>query len=453
MAIARMDELLKNPYTIDYSDTMQLMELESLEYFRRQAAQIKALQVQSTKRNVPEIPQSLQDLVPALFTHSSYKSYPERWLRDGAWAKMNGWLSRLSAIQPQCDVSTVQTLDEWLDALKTDSLCVTHSSGTTGKPSLFPRTAYEVDSFGKNIARGLTEFYPIRAGEGLPTFVGSFEDGYNVFVLGFGSMARTFGHPDHTYYLFPGKLGADQARQGAIMKYKYARGELDPTQAKQFEEQAKKQQQMMQQVFSNYVETLAKYRGQKIFFGMGPAQAFAVTAIGLKKGYEGLFSEDSVMLTGGGLKGAQLPPDYMKRIYEFTGIREDHHADLYGMTECNSVAAACPEYQNKHIQPWLQPMVLSRDGTELLNTDGKATGRWAFIDPIATNYWGGIVTGDLVTVDFSGCDCGRHGPVLVGEIKRYTDLQGVDEDKLSCMAQLNDYLMSDVGGSPSELEF
>ncbi|MFW9916237.1 MAG: hypothetical protein ACFFGZ_11575, partial [Candidatus Thorarchaeota archaeon] len=379
MAIARMNALLKDPYSVNYSDTMQFMELESLEYFRRQVSRIQALQIQWAKRSAHDIPQSLHDLVPALFTHSSYKSYPERWLRDGAWTKLNGWLGRLSAIQPRCDVSALQTLDDWLDALKTDSLWVTHSSGTTGKPSLFPRTTYEVERFGKNIERGMTEFYPIRAGEGLPTFVGSFEDGYNVFVLGFGAMARSFGHPDHTYYLFSGKLGADQARQGAIMKYKYARGELDPTQAKQFEAQAKQQQEMMQQVLSNYVETLARYRGQKVFMGMGPAQAFAVATIGLQKGYEGLFSEDSVMLTGGGLKGAQMPLNYKKRIYEFTGIREDHHADLYGMTECNSVATACPEYQNKHIQPWLQPMVLNRDATELLNNEGKATGRWAFI--------------------------------------------------------------------------
>ena len=98
-------------------------------------------------------------------------------------------------------------------------------------------------------------------------------------------------------------------------------------------------------------------------------------------------------------------------------------------------------------------MVLNKDATELLPTEGKQTGRWGFIDSIATNYWGGIVTGDLVTIDYEGCDCGRPGLLLVGEIKRYTELQGVDEDKLSCMAQLNDYLMSDIGEGVSEMSF
>jgi hypothetical protein len=452
MAIARMDDLLKDPYNVDYQDTLQLMELESLEYFRRQRERIQALQIQCAKRDVPDIPHSLQDLVGALFTHSSYKSYPERWLRDGEWTRMNRWLGRISAIQPASDVSTVRTLDDWLDILRTDDLHVTHSSGTTGKPSLFPRTAHEVGAFGKNLERGLTEFYPIRAGEGLPVFVGSFEEGYNIFVLGFSAMARSFGHPEHTYFLFPSKLGAEQARQGAIMKYKYMHGELDPVQAKQYEEMAQKQQQMMGQVFANFVETMDRYKGQKVFLGMGAAQAYAVASIGLKKGLEGLFSEESVILTGGGLKGAQVPAGYMKQIYEFTGIPEHHHTDTFGMTECNSVATECPEYRNKHIQPWLQPLILNHDATELLNSDSKITGRWAFIDPIAINYWGGIVTGDLVTVDFSGCDCGRHGPVLVGEIKRYTDLKGVDEDKLSCMAHLNEYLMSDVADNVTELK-
>ncbi|MFX0112975.1 MAG: hypothetical protein ACFFB3_00355 [Candidatus Hodarchaeota archaeon] len=453
MAIARMDELLKDPYGVDYQDTQQLMELESLGYFHRQRTHIQALQIQCAKREVPDIPQSLQDLIGALFTHSSYKSYPERWLRDGEWTKMNRWLGRISAIQPRCDVSSVQTLDDWLNALKADGLHVTHSSGTTGKPSLFPRTAREVSMFGKNLERGLADFFPIQVGEGLPAFVGSFEDGYNVFVLGFSAMARSFGHPDHTYFLFPGKLGAEQARQAAIMKYKYMRGELDPLQAKQYEELAKQQQRGMRQLFTAFVDTMVKYKDQKIFFSMGAAQAFAVAVIGLQKGLEGLFSEESVMLTGGGLKGAQVPTDYMKQIYEFTGIPEHHHTDTYGMTECNSLATECPDYHNKHIQPWLQPMVLDREATELLNFDGKITGRWAFIDPIAVNYWGGIVTGDLVTVDFTGCNCGRHGPVLIGEIKRYTDLKGVDEDKLSCMAQLNEYLMSDVTDNVTEFGF
>jgi hypothetical protein len=453
MAIARMDELLKDPYNVDYQDTLQLMELESLEYFHRQKSHIQALEIQCAKRSVPDIPQSLQDLVGALFTHSSYKSYPERWLRDGEWAKMNRWLGRISVIQPASDISAVQTLDDWLNALKTDGLRVTHSSGTTGKPSLFPRTTHEISMFAKNLERGLVDFFPLRAGEGLPAFVGSFEDGYNVFVLGFSAMARSFGHPEHTYFLFPGKLGAEQARLGAILKYKYLRGELDPLQAQQYEEQAQQQQQRMSHVFTTFVDTMAKYKGQKVFFGMGVAQAFVVASIGLKKGLENLFSEESVMLTGGGLKGAQVPANYLQQIYEFTGIPEHHHTDTFGMTECNSLATECPEYHNKHIQPWLQPMVLDREATELLNSDGKVTGRWAFIDPIAVNYWGGIVTGDRVTVDFSGCDCGRHGPVLIGEIKRYTDLKGVDEDKLSCMAQLNEYLMSDVSTSSSEMSF
>jgi len=208
----------------------------------------------------------------------------------------------------------------------------------------------------------------------------------------------------------------------------------------------------MRQVFTKFLDNMLQYRDQKVFVGMGAAQAYVVASLGLKKGYESLFSDQSVMLTGGGLKGAKLPEDYMSLVLEFTGVPEHHWTDTFGMTECNSFAAQCPECHNKHIQPWLQPMIGNREGTELLNSEGKVTGRWGFIDPIARNYWGGIVTGDLVTVDFSGCDCGRQGAVIVGDIKRYTDLQGVDEDKLSCMAQLNDYLISDVSVNSSELE-
>jgi len=48
--------------------------------------------------------------------------------------------------------------------------------------------------------------------------------------------------------------------------------------------------------------------------------------------------------------------------------------------------------------------------------------------------WGGLVTGDLVTIDWDNtCKCGRTSVALEKKINRVSELQGGD-DKISCAA-------------------
>ena len=48
--------------------------------------------------------------------------------------------------------------------------------------------------------------------------------------------------------------------------------------------------------------------------------------------------------------------------------------------------------------------------------------------------WGGLVTGDLVTIDWGNtCKCGRTSVALEKKINRVSELQGGD-DKISCAA-------------------
>ena len=52
---------------------------------------------------------------------------------------------------------------------------------------------------------------------------------------------------------------------------------------------------------------------------------------------------------------------------EAFGIRPEKTFDNYGMTEMNSTAAECPEFRNKHFQPWLEPIILD-DNLEPLHS-------------------------------------------------------------------------------------
>src|SRR3546814_18890294 len=84
------------------------------------------------------------------------------------------------------------------------------------------------------------------------------------------------------------------------------------------------------------------------------------------------------------------------------------------------------EVGNYHFLPVTVPYVLDVDSGRPLPRTGRQTGRLAVMDLMPENYWGGLLTGDLVTIGgwSDPCDCGRHGPYLEPDIRRISDLKG-----------------------------
>ncbi|WP_429580033.1 hypothetical protein [Paraburkholderia youngii] len=113
------------------------------------------------------------------------------------------------------------------------------------------------------------------------------------------------------------------------------------------------------------------------------------------------------------------------------------------MTEMIGTGPWSDVAQGYAICPWIVPFVLDKSGEHLLNpSDGQGVveGRFAFFDLLAEGYWGGFITGDKVTVDFSptGNTDGLRGP-LVRQVGRYADLEE-GEDKLSCAGTMESYV-------------
>jgi hypothetical protein len=79
------------------------------------------------------------------------------------------------------------------------------------------------------------------------------------------------------------------------------------------------------------------------------------------------------------------------------------------------------------------PYALDIDTGVPLPRTGRQTGRLAVMDLMPENYWGGLVTGDLVTIGGwdEACACGRHSPYLDPDIRRIADVKG-GEDKINC---------------------
>jgi hypothetical protein len=110
----------------------------------------------------------------------------------------------------------------------------------------------------------------------------------------------------------------------------------------------------------------------------------------------------------------------------------------YGMAECLGYAPRC-EKGFYHFYPYTLPIVLD-DDYEALPREGVQTGRMALFDFLAESYWGGFISGDQVTIHWDyACECGRTGPRIDGNIARFADLEGTEDDKISCAGTTEAY--------------
>ena len=103
------------------------------------------------------------------------------------------------------------------------------------------------------------------------------------------------------------------------------------------------------------------------------------------------------------------------------------------MTEALARHVTC-EYGHYHLAPWLIPYVLDPDTSKPLPREGRVTGRMASFDLLANTHWGGAISGDQVTVNWSDpCPCGQTSVYIEGDISRFSEQQG-GTDKISCAA-------------------
>jgi hypothetical protein len=197
----------------------------------------------------------------------------------------------------------------------------------------------------------------------------------------------------------------------------------------------------------NFFDKMVReYRGRRVFLMASATDLLDVALEGIQNGESKIFAPNSVLLTGGGFKGRKEVPDWKGILQEFYGV--DQVFMSYGMTELNTYNLACSKGVY-HVFPWNIPLVLSNDGNPLPRT-GVQTGRAGYFDLLAQTYWGGILTGDRITVHYEEeCGCGWRGPWIEDNVQRFTELMG-GEDIISCAgvqsaySDFMDYVAADV---------
>jgi hypothetical protein len=386
------------------------------------------------------------DVVPLFFAHTAFKSYPAALLDKKRFDLMTKWLDKLTSHDlSKVDVADCESIDEWIERLDAQTpLEVITSSGTTGTISIIPK-----EKAGAIQGMELWKMFLFQrfgkepTPEELDPQVDVIWPNYAKGKLGHLRIAdmlkRSFTGGDESRFhaLYTEEVSADLMFLASKLRRAASRGELDRVQVdpkllarkSEFEAMEARRPQEMAAFFERCTEKLA---GKRVFMTSAYHLMYELAAEGLKRGLKDVFAKDSAILTGGGLKGFALPEDYMDVIQEFLGV--DRIQEGYGMSEISAFHWACDE-KHYHVQPWVIPFLLDPDTSEPLPREGVVTGRAAFYDFLNNSHWGGIISGDEITIDWSTpCRCGLASVHIHHEIMRYSEKQGVEDDRISCSA-------------------
>jgi len=404
--------------------------------------QIRVLDQRATDRGIDTI-SSLEDAVSLLFSDATYKSYPESFLDQRRWDRLTAWFQTLASDRLDgVDLKGVDTLDDWLLALQRIGIWVNSSSGTSGKSSFLAMNRADLD-----VALPLM----VQAGRYTSAAVREAPPhSFAVFVLGpssasySGSLrarmyAEALARPGEIHYISDVGQSAQEGLDLARLNRAIAAGTAKPSEIQMVQERARERAERISQDFDRFLDRLIARLDEPVALLGLSSMLFQVMERAKARGITRMpLHPDSFASISGGRKGTKLPDDYMQQLRDYFGLTDRVHASPYGMTEMSGACPMLPGQQSWAIPPWIVPLVLEATDETLLSpagTTGRVTGRFAFIDLLVEGRWGGLVTGDQVTIDFS--PPGLRTPVIRA-VDRYKDLPG--DDKATCAGTIDAYV-------------
>jgi hypothetical protein len=405
---------------------------------------LDALDKLATRQGIDRV-ESIDSAVPVFFDHRVLKSYPISLIENAQFDRLTRWLQRLTT----CDLSTVSldgvdSLDSWLDRLDEHGMLVGHSTGTTGKLSFVPRSQTEWPAWQGSY------FELVRYATGvdfrveqIPMFTPGYRKGHQMMMKSQYLMCEASAGGDaNRQVLYDYAISSDLLSLMGRFRAAEERGELDKLkidprvleQRKDLVEANRHRDDDLEVWFTKLAD---EYRGQRVRIAGTFADLTRLAVKALDSGFRCEFTPDSVLISGGGMKGYKdAPPDWRDRVRKFLGIEQMH--SHYGMSEIMGHSIMC-EGGFYHCFPYTVPVVLD-DEFVALPRQGVQTGRLAVFDVLAETYWGGFISGDRVTLHWDDdCSCGWDSPRIGPDIARFAELAGVGDDKLTCAGTAKAY--------------
>jgi hypothetical protein len=412
------------------------------ERFQENRGQIKLLRHRAEEAGTDQI-SALADIVPLLFPHTAYKSYPESFLIDERWDRLTKWLGTISPYPIEgVDLDGITDIDDWIARLEARGYYISCSSGTTGKSAMLIASEKDMDwsrtdtvqvfSWGSGVTpaadRKMIGCAPVAS---VPK---------NRVIS--EAQRAAFANPDWPRFDYPvPPITVGALTRMVVMRKKMAEGTAMPDEVEAFEATSAQRAQVLDDAIGIAADEIIANRDKKLMVAGLWSGLYAVAKIVRDKGYAAKdFHPDNCIYVGGGLKRAQLPADYKQFVHETFNIAENRDFQNYSMQELNSGMPKCRTGNRYHIPPWIVPLMLNKAGDALIEHDyqGEVEGRAAFFDLSLDGRWGGVITGDKISVDFAPCACGQRGPSVRDNIARYADLEG--DDKIGCAGTVDAYV-------------
>lgn len=442
-ALQQLKGLVDNPdrFDLPYGE-VQALQLEAVdELFQMQRQKIKLLDHRAKQAGVERI-SDFEAVVPVLFPHTVYKSYPESLLTNQRWDKLAKWLQATASIPvPVEEPKQYGDIDAWLASLEESGVFVNCSSGTTGKSAMLVSSAEDMDWL-------LTEA------------VAAYSWGSGVFpnadrkIYGLAPVAVTprnlktgeayrkaLQDPNSEPFAYPvPPISVGALTSMVVLRKKIAEGVATPQELIDYEHISATRQQQMSDAVEIAAAAIIEDRAKLLHISGMWSSLYAIAERVRAQGFSASdFNPMNSIYVGGGLKRAQLPDNYREVVYETFNIAPERNYQNYSMQELQSGMPRCREGGRYHVPPWIIPLILDKSGEVLLERqEGEYEGRAAFVDLSLQGRWGGVITGDKVSIDFGPCACGVHSPSISDTIVRYSDIEG--DDKIGCAGTVDAYV-------------
>lgn len=442
-AAARLTRLVESEdrYDISFED-LRGAQVEAMnERFQERREAIKLVGHRAKEANLTEV-RSHEDMVQLLLPHTAYKSYPESFLIGEKWDRLGKWLDTVATyrVAPQ-DPAAINGIDDWIDKLEQGGHYVSCSSGTTGKSAMLVASKADMEWCKKEAVATYSWGSGVKPAQDRRMF--GLAPVAKVARNDFTGQAYTEALQDPNFERFaypvpPITVGGLTGM--VVLRKAIADGTAKPGDIAKYEETSAARQKAVDEAVGITAEALVAARGEKLHVSGLWAGLYNVAKAVRKMGYSAKdFNPDNSIYVGGGLKRAKLPEDYREFVYETFNIRPERNYQNYSMQELHTGMPRCQKGGRYHLPAWLVPLPLNKDGTELLPiTKDEFEGRAAFFDLSIDGRWGGVISGDKISIDFSPCACGAKSPSIRDNVVRYADLEG--DDKIGCAGTVDAYV-------------
>jgi hypothetical protein len=430
-----------NRYDIPAAELRETQIAAVNERFQERKGQIKLVAHRATEAGINEV-RSLEDVVKLLLPHTAYKSYPENWLAQKRWDRLSKWLDTVSTHRvPVAKVSDVAEVDDWIEKLSANGFFVSCSSGTTGKSAMLVASQKDMDWCRKEAIVAYSWGSGIKPARDRRIF-GMAPIAHVPRNLATGeAYTAALQDPNYERFVYPvPPITVGSLTQMVVLRKSIADGTAKPGEIAAYEEISAARQKAVDAAVGVTARAVIEARHSILHVSGLWLGLYNVAKAVRDLGYSAKdFNPQNSIYVGGGLKRAKLPDDYREFVYETFNIQPERNYQNYSMQELQSGMPRCHAGNRYHVPPWVVPLILDKSGDELLPiAKGEYEGRAAFFDLSLDGRWGGVISGDKISIDFSPCACGSKGPSIRDDITRYADLEG--DDKIGCAGTVDAYV-------------